>query len=42
MHSTTLDLILSKKAAVARGELDMADDAKDIMSLLRALNSLTQ
>jgi len=34
MHSTTMDLILSKKAAVARGQLDMADDAKDIMSLL--------
>ncbi|KAJ7325902.1 cytochrome P450 [Mycena albidolilacea] len=34
MHSTTLDLILSKKAAVARGQLDMAHDANDIMSLL--------
>ncbi|KAJ7678438.1 cytochrome P450 [Mycena olivaceomarginata] len=34
MHITTMDLIMSKKAAVARGQLDMADDARDIMSLL--------
>ncbi|KAJ7816524.1 cytochrome P450 [Mycena olivaceomarginata] len=34
MHSTTMDLILSKKEAVARGRLEIADDAKDIISLL--------
>ncbi|KAF7356136.1 hypothetical protein MVEN_00944200 [Mycena venus] len=34
MHSTTMDLILSKKEALARGQLDMTDDAKDIMNIL--------
>ncbi|KAF7328194.1 hypothetical protein MVEN_02577100 [Mycena venus] len=34
MHNAALKLILSKKAAVAQGQLDTRDDSKDIMSLL--------
>ncbi|KAF7333150.1 Cytochrome P450 [Mycena venus] len=34
MHRTTMELILSKKEAVAHGVLDITDGSKDIMSLL--------